>query len=263
MKDPLLSLAPTELNALAASIRSGRVTLPCSAQSLQRVVGTADGDSISRRLEALASLGINPEAMSACLELVAQSVATRPPLEDLVDLVTTGPEAGGVANRSTEVVVSDLFRNAHRSVLVAGYAIYQGQKIFQSLAERMEQRADLQVRMFLDVPRAREDTSSSSAHFARFVHTFKTSQWPKAAPTPSVYCCQEIIGSQVGKPGSLHAKCIVVDNEQVLVSSANFTEAGQNRNIEVGLLVRSAVLSERLSRFFEALVDNHYFLRVI
>jgi phosphatidylserine/phosphatidylglycerophosphate/cardiolipin synthase-like enzyme len=79
----------------------------------------------------------------------------------------------------------------------------------------------------------------------------------------SVYCCQEIIGSQVGKPGSLHAKCIVVDNEHVLVSSANFTEAGQNRNIEVGLLIRSAVLSERLRRFFEALVDSHYFLRVI
>ena len=86
MKDPLLSLAPTELNALAASIRSGRVTLPCSAQSLQRIVGTADDDSISRRLEALASLGMSPEAMSACLELVAQSVAARPPLDDLVDL---------------------------------------------------------------------------------------------------------------------------------------------------------------------------------
>jgi phosphatidylserine/phosphatidylglycerophosphate/cardiolipin synthase-like enzyme len=68
---------------------------------------------------------------------------------------------------------------------------------------------------------------------------------------------------QAEKPGSLHAKCIVVDNEQVFVSSANFTEAAQNRNIEVGLLVRSAVLSERLSRFFEALVDCRYFIRAI
>ena len=192
MKDPLLSLAPTELNALAASIRSGRITLPCSSQNLQRIVGTADGDSISKRLGGIASLGMSAEAMSACLELLAESVASRPPLEDLVDLVTTGPEAGGVANRSTAVVVSDLFRNAQRSVLVAGYAIYQGQKIFPSLAERMEQHADLQVRMFLDVPRAREDTSSSSAHLARFVHTFKTSQWPNGAPTPSVYGCQGV-----------------------------------------------------------------------
>jgi hypothetical protein len=263
VKDPLLSLAPTELNALAASIRSGRITLPYSAHSLQRIVGTADGDSISRRLEDLASLGMSPEAMSASLELVALSVASRPPLEDLVDLVTTGPEAGGVANRSTRVVVADLFRSAERSVLVAGYAIYQGQKIFQSLAERMECCPDLHVRMFLDVPRARGDTSSISNQIARFVQTFKTSQWPNGAPLPHVYCCEQAMGPENGKPGSLHAKCIAVDNQQLFVSSANFTEAAQDRNIEVGLLVRSAVLCERLARFFEALLNNHYFQRAI
>lgn len=263
MKDPLLSLAPTELNALAASIRSGRVTLPCSAPGLQRIVGTADGHSISRRLEALASLGMSPEAMSVCLELLAQSVASRPPLEDLVDLVTTGPEAGGVANRSTSVVVADLFRSAERSVLVAGYAIYQGQKIFQSLAERMECCPDLQVRMFLDVPRIHGDTLSIADQVARFTYTFRTSQWPNGAPIPHVYCCEQTMEGQTGKPGSLHAKCIVVDNEYVFVSSANFTEAAQNRNIEVGLLVRSAILSERLTRFFEALLDTNYFQRAI
>lgn len=69
--------------------------------------------------------------------------------------------------------------------------------------------------------------------------------------------------SQTGKPGFLHAKYIVVDNEYVFVSSANFTEAAQNRNVEVGLLVRSAVLSERLTRFFEALLDTHYFQLVL
>jgi phosphatidylserine/phosphatidylglycerophosphate/cardiolipin synthase-like enzyme len=263
VKDPLLSLAPTELNALAASIRSGRVTLPCSPHSIQRIVGTADGDSISKRLEALSSSGMSPEAMSACLELVAQSVSSRPPLEDLVDLVTTGPEAGGVANRSTGVVVADLFRSAERSVLVAGYAIYQGQKIFQSLAERMERCPDLHVRMFLDVPRVRGESSSISNQIARFVKTFKTSQWPDSAHMPHVYCCEQIMDGENGKPGSLHAKCIAVDDQQVFVSSANFTEAGQDRNIEVGLLVRSPVLSERLSRFFESLVDNNYFRRAI
>ena len=211
----------------------------------------------------MASLGMSPEGMSACLELVAQSVASRPPLEDLVDLVTTGPEAGGVANRSTGVVVADLFRSSQRSVLVAGYAIYQGQKIFQALAERMERCPDLHVRMFLDVPRARGDTSSVSNQIARFVQTFKTTQWPDRTHMPHVYCCEQIMESQDCKPGSLHAKCIAVDDEQIFVSSANFTEAGQDRNIEVGLLVRSAVLSERLRRFFESLVNNQYFRRAI
>jgi phosphatidylserine/phosphatidylglycerophosphate/cardiolipin synthase-like enzyme len=55
----------------------------------------------------------------------------------------------------------------------------------------------------------------------------------------------------------------MVSTISCFVSSANFTEAAQKRNIEVGLLVRSAVVSERLSRFFEALVDSRYFRRVI
>lgn len=71
--------------------------------------------------------------------------------------MTTGPEAGGVANHSTGVVVADLFRSAQRSVLVASYAIYQGKKIFRSLAERMNQNFYFMVRMFLDVPRSHGD----------------------------------------------------------------------------------------------------------
>jgi phosphatidylserine/phosphatidylglycerophosphate/cardiolipin synthase-like enzyme len=38
------------------------------------------------------------------------------------------------------------------------------------------------------------------------------------------------------------------------VSSANFTEAAQERNIEVGVLVRSRIVAERLEAFFSALV---------
>ena len=54
-----------------------------------------------------------------------------------------------------------------------------------------------------------------------------------------------------------------MDDEQVFVSSANFTQAGQDRNLEVGLLVRSPVIAERLARFFEALVDSQFFSRAI
>jgi phosphatidylserine/phosphatidylglycerophosphate/cardiolipin synthase-like enzyme len=63
--------------------------------------------------------------------------------------------------------------------------------------------------------------------------------------------------------GSLHAKCIVVDGKHVFISSANFTEAAQERNIEVGLLVQSRAVAERVCRFFDALLDSGYFVRTI
>jgi len=58
------------------------------------------------------------------------------------------------------------------------------------------------------------------------------------------------------KRASLHAKCVVVDNAISFVSSANFTEAAQERNIEVGLLIRSAPLAARLERHFTALISQ-------
>ena len=260
MKDPLLSLAPAELHALATSVRNGRVSVPYSALSFQRIIGQDAARSISARLASLSASWIFLEALFVCLELTADALSSRSPLEDLVDLVTTGPETGGVANRSTAVVVSELFRGAAHSVLVAGYAVYQGQRVFQALGNRMLQHPELETRRFLDVPRKQGDTSSADALIARFVQRFKSSQWPKGMPLPNVYCCGEQI-AQNGKPGSLHAKCIVVDAEHVFVSSANFTEAAQQRNIEIGLLVTSSVLAERIQRFFGSLVDSGYFVR--
>jgi phosphatidylserine/phosphatidylglycerophosphate/cardiolipin synthase-like enzyme len=230
--------------------------------SVQQIVGQDAAASISGKLASLSASGMSPEAVSVCLELTADALSSRSPLEVLVDLVTTGPEAGGVANRSTAVVVSELFRAAEHSVLIAGYAVYQGQKVFRSLGDRMLQYPELDVRMFLDVARKPSDTSSADALIARFVHQFKTSQWPNGMPLPNVYCCEQPI-TQNGKPGSLHAKCIVVDGKHVFVSSANFTEAAQERNIEVGLLVQSGAIADRICRFFDALLDSGYFVRTI
>lgn len=171
----------------------------------------------------------------------------------MVDLVTTGPEAGGVTNRDTSVVVRDLFCTAEESVLVAGYAVYQGQKVFESLAERMTERPGLKVHMYLDIQRGRGDTTSAGDLERRFAHRFRETQWPRGKPLPEVYYDPRSLAFERDKCAALHAKCIVVDRRAVFVSSANFTEAAQARNIEVGLLLHSSVVAERISRFFEQL----------
>jgi len=82
-------------------------------------------------------------------------------------------------------------------------------------------------------------------------------------PLPRVYCCKQLLENVQGKSASLHAKCLVVDNQQVFVSSANFTEAAQQRNVEIGLLLQSAVLGQRIRRFFDTLVDTGYLARIL
>ena len=79
-------------------------------------------------------------------------------------------------------------------------------------------------------------------------------QWPKDKRQPEVYFDPRAVDLNSQKKACLHAKCIVVDRKDVFVSSANFTEAAQERNLEVGLLIHSPSLAERVVGHFESLV---------
>jgi phosphatidylserine/phosphatidylglycerophosphate/cardiolipin synthase-like enzyme len=58
-----------------------------------------------------------------------------------------------------------------------------------------------------------------------------------------------------GPRAVLHAKCIVVDDRYSFVTSANFTEAAQERNIEAGIIVEDEAFAVGLRRQFDGLVE--------
>ena len=60
---------------------------------------------------------------------------------------------------------------------------------------------------------------------------------------------------------SLHAKCVVVDEARALVTSANFTFSGQQRNIEMRVLIEDASLATRLVQQWRALIDSGLVVR--
>ncbi len=153
----------------------------------------------------------------------------------------------------------DLFANATKTVLVAGYAVYQGQKVFQALADRMMTIPTLQVRLFLDIQRPQGDTSAVSEIVRRFSAQFRASQWPNDRPLPQVFFDPRSLDTASTKRACLHAKVVVVDSQSVFISSANFTEAAQQRNVEVGILASSVSLANRLTEFFDKGVASGIF----
>lgn len=256
MTDPPGNLSDSELAALSEALRTGRVRPPYTEVSVQRVVAHQHAASTAEWLSSLQAVGANPEVIALMLGALSADRKNRPPFEDGIDLVTTGPETSGVTNRDTSVVVRDLFANARRSVLVVGYAVYQGQRVFEALADRMATCDGLAVRLFLDVQRSSADTSSVSAVVRQFADRFVATQWPTGRPLPAVYYYPAALDLDRSKRASLHAKCVVVDNELLFVSSANFTEAAQERNIEVGVLIRSSLLAARVTRYFDSLLQE-------
>jgi phosphatidylserine/phosphatidylglycerophosphate/cardiolipin synthase-like enzyme len=252
MISPLQKLSAADLRALAHAVKSGRVSAPFTAMSLQRYMAPADVMVAASELERLADSGMNKESLLFAIELLSDERGKQALPDDSIDLVWTGPEADGVPSRDTSVVVREMFAMATETVLLAGYAVFQGREVFAALTNRMEEIPTLKVKMFLDVQRGRGDTTLDSEILREFAHRFKTKEWP-GKRLPEVYYDPRSLEQDPYKRTSLHAKSIVVDRNCALVSSANFTHAAQNRNIEVGVLIRSTNFADQLARQFEGL----------
>lgn len=251
----LARLREADLRAVAAAIRSGRLEPPFDISSVQRVVGSAMASAASRAIAQLFSKGCTPEALATGIEMIADAGTIHRTVEDAVQLVMTGPQDSGACHRDTGVVVRDLFRRARRSVLIAGYAVYQGKHVFADLASRMDDVPSLHVRLFLNIPQ----TNSVPKFQARF----RSMHWPDSSRLPEVYYDRRSLSAPHEAPVSLHAKCIVVDGSELFISSANFTEAAQDRNIEAGVLISSAALARQCEEFFNETLRSGICIRAL
>ena len=254
MTSNISKLSDRDLETLTSALKSGRLPIPYSVPMTRPYVSTAAVGEVVRDLELLANQGFEGHQIAILIDAIRKA-RTSKPLDEIVELVTTGPEAPGTTNRDTSVVVQDLFRRAEKSVVIVGYAIYQGQMVFDSLANRMNEISDLEVTMYLNLP-PNKTTEVESIIVHRFMQDFRSKHWPKDCRIPTIYYDPRSVDTDRSKRASLHAKCIVVDEKEMFISSANFTERAQYRNIEVGLCLSSERLSSQLTRHFASLVEN-------
>lgn len=250
----ILGLDDDDVRNLGAALRSGRLSPPFRSVAIRRFAPATLSEGLALELQALHEQNFNPVQIAIVLDALLKDRSHRPRPEDTFDLVTTSPDLNTKVTRDTSVVVRELFANAENSVLVAGYAVYQGQRVFQALADRMQIKPNLKVHMFLDVRRVPGDSSAAAEVVRRFGDHFRQHDWPLGRPLPQLLYLPSSLEEVAAERGAMHAKVIVVDNLKVFISSANFTEAAQERNIEVGLVIRSRALAEQLTKHFESLV---------
>lgn len=243
---------PSEtLLQLAGALEAGHVRGPLTRFGLRAYTSSVGA---AHALEDLRlSVGSESALAKVCRLVVAEREAAKARAPK-VELVWTGPERHGAAARDTKVVVAELFARARRSVLVSSYSLGSGATLFAPLAVRMAEVPELRVRMFFDLtvggeqlpePRTRE------AYEQRFVGRFRRTQWP-GGRVPQVFHDPRTIDDVAV---SFHAKCVVVDEEVALVTSANTSAAAQEENIEAGALVEDRLFALGLVRQFDDLVS--------
>jgi phosphatidylserine/phosphatidylglycerophosphate/cardiolipin synthase-like enzyme len=254
-------VSKTALVSLTDGLEGGRLTAPYTVIGLRQCLPETECLAICDDLNKLKDLGLQPKQIAVMLRIVIAEREAAHRTADQVELVWTGPDTDGVHSRDTGVVVRELFAQAHKSVLVSGFAIFQGKQVFKTLADRMDSRPELSVRMFLNVARAHLDDTSDAELLRRFAESFLCGQWP-GQRIPQVFYDPRSLVRGGGPKASLHAKCIVIDDDRALITSANLTEAAQERNIEAGILIRDPIFAKSLRDQFETLVSNAVLKRV-
>lgn len=225
----LSRIATGTLEALRRKLTAGRLMVPLRVDDLG---------------EAAALAGMDAGAATAVIAAVLAERSRVPPPPELV---WTGPGDGPEARRTSQVV-ERLFEEAQESVLVAGYAFDHGATILRPLHTALRDRG-VAVTLLVHF-----EQTSADAGMATFLHR----NWPFGPPLPDLYYDPRPLLEQ---RANLHAKCIVVDDRIAFVTSANFTDRGQHRNVEVGVVIRDVAFVRRLAGQFKNAMSGGHFQR--
>ena len=263
MSSALTELSDRSLQSLREALASSRLNLPASSLTLAQLIPQDQLQSIFEELRGLTQTGVTPSVLIRLIDILLEQREKLHSETGRLELVMTGPEPPGSLIRDTAVVVRQMFSNAKRSICICGFAVYQGKDIFSALANRMGALPDLNVRMYLNIDRPHGDTTPSKILLAKFQKRFREHQWPENMRLPEVfYDPRPLTDDDANKSACLHAKFVIADSQHVFLSSANFTEAAQQRNIEAGVLLDSSVLARDMESHFQSLVDHGFLKRL-
>jgi len=208
-----------DVDLFAPVERGGLLETPGCASMLGRIRST---DSASVMRLCLQALRIQHEEMRARL-LDAELVATLP------------PETPGIA-RPTERVVQEMIDGATTEIILLGYELTD-----RNLIALMAAAAARGAGVIMICDRGRGAAQ-------RVLEA-----WPSHTVQPRVFHDRNRAD---GAPhASMHAKCLLIDGKDLLVTSANFTFHGLRGNIEIGVRLGGAPAAEA-RKIFSHLVES-------
>lgn len=226
------TLGTTHIGTLAAAYRSAGAYTPEAASHARQAVPGPHRDEIDQLNHAWSA---DPSVTGESLALALESAQAAGRLADAprVDVVVTGPDSPAAPVRLTSEVVSQLIGQATKQVTLVSYAAYRIPSVVAALDAAAARGVN--VRLILESPEHLDGGGGADA-YARF----QTYHWPSDRREPP--------------DAKLHAKAMIVDGRDVLLTSANMTTAAYDRNIELGVLCRGGGVADQIQRHFEGLI---------
>ncbi|MFC2094964.1 phospholipase D-like domain-containing protein [Candidatus Bipolaricaulota bacterium] len=176
------------------------------------------------------------EAVRLCLQaLRIQRAGLESRLLD-AELVATLPRETPRLARPTERVVYEMIARAASEIVLLGYELTDA-ALIGLLSEARKRGADVIVIC---------DRNRGTAQRIRRI-------WPGETSHPRLFHDRERIND--APYASMHAKCLLVDGRELLITSANFTFHGLHGNIEIGVRIKGTPAVEA-RKIFSHLVET-------
>ncbi len=162
--------------------------------------------------------------------------------DDGAELIITAPPSFALKAKPTKVVVNSMLSNAKSSILITGYSLSDYFSDLVDCVIRKSQEGVL-VKFFVNDIESQNSFDRLSRYKGRFLKIYN---YPK----------------QEDKMSALHAKVISVDQQDILITSANLSYHGQEGNIELGAKIRSKDLAGQVEDVFTRLVFQRTFVEL-
>lgn len=182
---------------------------------------------------------LEEEQVLSIIELVGNALLEK---REKISLVATVPLAFSLKTKRIQNVAEELIRNAKKSILLTGYSVSGFiLKIIDLLIEKSQK--GVLVKIFFNDLQRQSSVKKILEYRSKFLQVYD-------------YTNRE------DKMAALHAKIIVVDKKETLISSANLSYHGMSGNIEIGTCISSEKIAMQIEELFKDLLFNKTFRSV-
>ena len=221
---------------------TGDLNLDLFLNSIQEGLSSEDPGVISKIMKRYPSLK-EKEAREIMLMLSSLNPTDSSKDDDPV-LAATAPASFSIKARSTKITVADMIAKANKSILITGYSLSD---YFSDLVDIIINKSQqgVVVRFYVNDIESQDSFKRLLDYKGKFLKIYN---YPK--------------DKESDKMAALHAKVISVDGYLTLITSANLSYHGQEGNIEVGSLIKSASMAKQVEEMFATLTYKKIFIQV-
>lgn len=258
----LIELPATALHGLSDALSGGVLKHGVSSFLLSPFVGNRSGE-IAALFKRLLDEGCPAKSLSEICLAMAVARDRLDESEKSLFLTLSGPEVVGTPVVDTATMVRALFEEASHDVILTSYVFSYAREMLAPLVTKHDADDSFRVRIVTDLSHQRKRPEEPLPVIANRFRSHFLEQYWTGHRAPELWHDPRVFKPEPGiKPGVMHAKVVIIDHAAALITSANFTEAAQARNIEAGVLLRHPRQVKRIRDYFDGLINERFLVGI-